>query len=137
MGVYTNNSNNTAPPTCMAQAEAKKSPTAAEESVPVTKTKSKTARPKPVYLWTVADSQKWLRRHCSERGATYSDLFQKHEITGRALLRITDDSLHRMGIEDEKDREDILREMIKQRLKTDIMEIRDMEMMNNVYENCY
>lgn len=42
-----------------------------------------------------------------------------------------------MGIVDEKDREDILREMIKQRLKTDIMEIRDMELMNNVYENCY
>lgn len=42
MGVYTNNSNNAAPPTCMAQAEAKKSPTAAEESVPVTKTKVQT-----------------------------------------------------------------------------------------------
>uniref|UniRef100_A0A8D8N259 Protein aveugle n=1 Tax=Culex pipiens TaxID=7175 RepID=A0A8D8N259_CULPI len=88
MGVYTNNSNNNAPPTCMAQAEAKKSPPAAEESVPVTKTKSKTARPKPVYLWTVADSQKWLRRHCSERCATYSDLFQKvgYSVSGMHCL---------------------------------------------------
>ncbi|KXJ77634.1 protein aveugle-like [Aedes albopictus] len=108
-----------------------------EETVPVAKTKTKTARPKPVYLWTVADTLKWLRRHCSEQSGKYSDLFQKHEITGRALLRITDDSLGRMGIDDNKDREDILREIIKQRLKTDIMEIRDMELMNNVYENCY
>ncbi|XP_058832934.1 protein aveugle [Topomyia yanbarensis] len=114
-----------------------------EESVPVVKVKTKTnevyykARPKPVYLWTVTDTQKWLRRHCSERCGKYTDLFQRHEITGRALLRITDYSLNRMGIADEKDREDILREMIKQRLKTDIMEIRDMELMNNVYENCY
>ncbi|XP_055530135.1 protein aveugle [Wyeomyia smithii] len=111
-----------------------------EETAPVVKTKNKenkAARPKPVYLWTVPDTQKWLRRHCSERCGKYSDLFQKHEITGRALLRITDNSLYRMGIEDEKDREDILREMIKQRLKTDIMEIRDMELMNNVYENLY
>ncbi|XP_065074445.1 protein aveugle [Ochlerotatus camptorhynchus] len=108
-----------------------------EETVPVVKAKTKTARPKPVYLWTVADTIKWLRRHCSEQCGKYSDLFQKHEITGRALLRITDNSLYRMGIVDDKDREDILREMIKQRLKTDIMEIRDMELMNNVYENCY
>ncbi|EAT34009.1 AAEL013728-PA [Aedes aegypti] len=108
-----------------------------EETTPVAKTKTKTARPKAVCLWTVADSLKWLRRHCSEQFAKYSELFIKHEITGRALLRITDNSLYRMGIDDEKHREDILREIIKQRLKTDIMEIRDMELMNNVYENCY
>uniref|UniRef100_A0A182W284 SAM domain-containing protein n=1 Tax=Anopheles minimus TaxID=112268 RepID=A0A182W284_9DIPT len=109
-----------------------------EETVPVAKTKMKTARPKPVYMWTVADTLKWLRRHCNERCAQYQELFQRHEITGRALLRITDElTLHRMGIHDEKDRDDILREIIKQRLKTDIMEIRDMELMNNVYQNCY
>ncbi|XP_052860131.1 protein aveugle isoform X2 [Anopheles cruzii] len=104
------------------------------ETAPVAKTKM--ARPKPVYMWTVADTLKWLRRHCSERCAQYQELFQRHEITGRALLRITDDSLYRMGILDEKDRDDILREIIKQILKTDIMEIRDMELMNNVYQNC-
>uniref|UniRef100_A0A182PGD0 SAM domain-containing protein n=1 Tax=Anopheles epiroticus TaxID=199890 RepID=A0A182PGD0_9DIPT len=109
-----------------------------EETVLVQKTKTKTARPKPVYMWTVADTLKWLRRHCNERCAQYQELFQRHEITGRALLRITDElTLYRMGIHDEKDRDDILREIIKQRLKTDIMEIRDMELMNNVYQNCY
>lgn len=37
---------------------------------------SKTARPKPVSLWTVADVQKWFIRHCGEY-AKYAELFQK------------------------------------------------------------
>lgn len=58
----------------------------------------------------------------------------QHEITGRALLRLSDNSLQRMGIENNRDREAIWRELVKQRLKTDIMEIRDMEYMNVYYE---
>ena len=41
-----------------------------------------------------------------------------------------------MGITDPVHRDSILREILKQKLKTDIMEIRDLELMNNVYENC-
>lgn len=78
---------------------------------------------------------KWYRRHCSEYGLEYQELFIKHEITGRALLRLNDDSLKRMGIEYDADRDAILKELLKQRLKTDIMEIKDLEHMNNVYEN--
>lgn len=39
-----------------------------------------------------------------------------------------------MGIENKIEREAILREILKQRLKTDIMEIRDLELMNIEYE---
>uniref|UniRef100_A0A1A9ZFR9 SAM domain-containing protein n=1 Tax=Glossina pallidipes TaxID=7398 RepID=A0A1A9ZFR9_GLOPL len=107
--------------------------------------RSKMARPKPVYLWTVTDVLKWYRRHCGEY-CKYSELFLKakgyiqhtktpvasteelpNEITGRALLRINDSSLQRMGIDNNCHRENIWREIVKQRLKTDIMEIRDME----------
>lgn len=100
-----------------------------EETVPQSKPRVKTARPKPVYLWTVVDVQKWFRRHCADY-IIYSELFSKHEITGRALLRITGDSLQRMGITNNRDREAIWREIVKQRLKTDIMEIRDLERMH-------
>lgn len=31
-------------------------------------------RPKPVNLWTVADVQKWYKRHCSEY-SMYAELF--------------------------------------------------------------
>lgn len=60
-------------------------------------------------------------------------IFQ-HEITGRALLRMTDNSLLRMGIQNNRDREAIWREIVKLRLKTDIMEIKDFELMNIYYE---
>lgn len=73
-------------------------------------------------------------RHCGEY-QQYLELFSKHEITGRALLRINDYSLQRMGISDSADREAIFREILKQRLKTDIMEIRDMEREINTYYN--
>lgn len=42
-----------------------------------------------------------------------------------------------MGITKNDDREAILKEILKQRLKTDIMEIKDLEHKNNVYENCF
>lgn len=77
--------------------------------------------------------QKWYRRHCSEY-LQYIDLFAQHEITGRALLRLNDSSLQKMGIENSRDREIIWREIVKQRLKTDIMEIRDLEIMNVYFE---
>lgn len=38
---------------------------------------NKTARPRPVYLWTVTDVQKWLRRHCSDYYPLYWDKFQQ------------------------------------------------------------
>lgn len=60
---------------------------------------------------------------------------KQHEITGRALLRLNDNSLQRMGIQNNRDREAIWREIVKQRLKTDIMEIRDLEFMQIYYEN--
>lgn len=58
----------------------------------------------------------------------------KHEITGQALLRLKDSSLHRMGIVNNRDREAIWRKIVKQRLKNDIMEIRNVEIMHIYYE---
>lgn len=58
----------------------------------------------------------------------------QHEITGRALLRLTDDSLLRMGIVNNQDRDAIWREIVKQHLKTDIMDLRDMDFMNLYFE---
>lgn len=51
----------------------------------------------------------------------------QHDITGRALVRINDNTLLRMGITNKDHREAIWREILKLRLKTDIVEIRDLE----------
>lgn len=63
----------------------------------------------------------------------YLELIFQHEITGCAFLRLSDDALRRMGIKSDQDREAILREILKQRLKADIMEFRDIDFMNIYY----
>ncbi|XP_075214908.1 protein aveugle-like [Lycorma delicatula] len=91
------------------------------------KPKSRAARPKPVYLWTVLEVQKWLRRHCSDYYPLYGEKFLQHEITGRVLVRINENSLLRLGIDNSAHRQELWREIMKLRLKTDILEIRDLE----------
>jgi len=53
----------------------------------------------------------------------------QHDITGVALVRLTQTHLQNMGIAEAKHREDIYREIAKLRLKSDLLEIR------NVYTN--
>ncbi|XP_053610651.1 protein aveugle [Plodia interpunctella] len=97
------------------------------------KPKAKATRPKAVYLWTEADVQKWLRRHCGDYYSLYWERFHEHDITGRALVRINDNTLLRMGITNKEHREAIWREILKLRLKTDIVEIRDLERRHNYF----
>lgn len=56
----------------------------------------------------------------------------KHDITGRALLRISDNSLRRIGIDNEQHRMEIWREIMKLHLKTDMLELKDIERRNNM-----
>lgn len=95
----------------------------------INKPKAKTNRPKAVYSWSTADVQKWLHRHCSEY-QSYAVNFAVHEVTGRTLLRITDNSLLRLGITNAEHRDAIWREILKLQLKNDIMEIRDNQKRN-------
>ncbi|XP_077285069.1 sterile alpha motif domain-containing protein aveugle [Arctopsyche grandis] len=94
------------------------------------KPKSKATRPRDIHLWSVPDVMKWFRRHCTDYYA-YSELFSKHDITGRALVRMNDNTLMRLGITNADHRNAIWREILKLKLKTDIMEIRDLERRNN------
>ncbi|XP_026469582.1 protein aveugle [Ctenocephalides felis] len=107
-----------------------------EEVLNTSKAKVKTARPKPVYLWTAVDVVKWLKRHCQDYYNEHVQKFKDHEITGQSLVRLNENTLLRMGILNNEHREGILREIIKLQLKRDIMEIRDLERnynMNDYY----
>nr|CAG4641388.1 EOG090X0LJK [Eulimnadia texana] len=89
--------------------------------------KPRATRPKPVYFWTIGDVQKWFRRHCSDFYLLYNDLFFQHAVCGKTLVRMNDLSLQRMGISNPQHREEIWRQITKLRLKTDILEMKDME----------
>jgi SAM domain (Sterile alpha motif) len=45
---------------------------------------------------------------------SFNHFSSKHDITGRSLLRLNDNSLKRMGIKNDTDRDAILKEILKQ-----------------------
>uniref|UniRef100_A0A3B3ZAX5 SAM domain-containing protein n=1 Tax=Periophthalmus magnuspinnatus TaxID=409849 RepID=A0A3B3ZAX5_9GOBI len=75
---------------------------------------------KPVALWTVQDVCKWLKKHCPNQHQIYSDAFKQHDITGRALMRLTDRKLERMGIIQEAQRQHILQQVLQLRVREEV-----------------
>lgn len=95
----------------------------ATPSVPVDENR----KPKHLSQWTNADVIKWLKRHCEHFYEQYGDLFLEHEITGRSLCRITDNMLERMGIELQDHRDELRRIIMKLKLKSDMVKLKDLE----------
>lgn len=87
----------------------------------------KTNRPKTVYFWNNIEVMKWLKRHCSDHHDLYAPLFQEHQITGRSLVRLNNESLARMGVSNPNHRDDLCRAILKLKLKSDILDLKDME----------
>ncbi|KAM9419935.1 uncharacterized protein ACWYII_022762 isoform 1-T1 [Salvelinus alpinus] len=75
---------------------------------------------KPVALWTQQDVCKWLKKHCPKQHQIYSDSFKQHDITGRALMRLTDRKLERMGIMQEGQRQYILQQVLQLRVREEV-----------------
>uniref|UniRef100_H3A1Q0 Sterile alpha motif domain containing 12 n=1 Tax=Latimeria chalumnae TaxID=7897 RepID=H3A1Q0_LATCH len=75
---------------------------------------------KPVALWTQQDVCKWLKKHCPNQHQIYSESFKQHDITGRALLRLTDKKLERMGIVQESQRQHILQQVLQLRVREEV-----------------
>ncbi|KAJ8409860.1 hypothetical protein AAFF_G00219190 [Aldrovandia affinis] len=75
---------------------------------------------KPVVLWTQQDVCKWLRKHCPLQYQAYSNSFKQHDITGRALMRLTDRKLERMGVEQDAQRQHVLRQALQLRVREEV-----------------
>lgn len=87
----------------------------------------KRARPLPVFFWETVHVMKWMKRRCADYYIMYANYFLEHEITGRSLVRLNDISLEKMGIKDVNHRDELCREILKLKLKSDILEMRDLE----------
>ncbi|XP_038601104.1 sterile alpha motif domain-containing protein 12 isoform X2 [Tachyglossus aculeatus] len=74
---------------------------------------------KPVALWTQQDVCKWLKKHCSNQYQIYS----------RALLRLTDKKLERMGIAPESVRQHILQQVLQLKVRE---EVRNLQLLTQV-----
>ncbi|XP_061101570.1 sterile alpha motif domain-containing protein 12 isoform X2 [Conger conger] len=75
---------------------------------------------KPVALWTQQDVCKWLKKHCPNQYQIYSDTFKQHDITGRALMRLTDRKMERMGIMQESQRQYVLQQVLQLRVREEV-----------------
>lgn len=94
----------------------------ATPSVPVDENR----KPKHLSQWSNADVIKWLKRHCEHFYEQYGDLFLEHQITGQTLCRVTDNMLERMGIELQDHRDELRRIVMKLKLKSDMVRLKDL-----------
>ncbi|XP_029022466.1 sterile alpha motif domain-containing protein 12 isoform X5 [Betta splendens] len=92
---------------------------------------------KPVALWTQQDVCKWLKKHCPTQHQIYSDSFKQHDITGRALMRLTDRKLERMGIMHDAQRQHILQQVLQLRVREEVrtLQLLTQESEHNTVEN--
>nr|XP_028708714.1 sterile alpha motif domain-containing protein 12 isoform X2 [Macaca mulatta] len=74
---------------------------------------------KPVALWTQQDVCKWLKKHCPNQ----------YQIYRRALLRLTDKKLERMGIAQENLRQHILQQVLQLKVRE---EVRNLQLLTQV-----
>ncbi|XP_031213856.1 sterile alpha motif domain-containing protein 12 isoform X1 [Mastomys coucha] len=86
---------------------------------------------KPVALWTQQDVCKWLKKHCPNQYQIYSESFKQHDITGRALLRLTDKKLERMGITQENQRQHILQQVLQLKVREEVRNLQLLTQDNN------
>ncbi|KAM4772674.1 sterile alpha motif domain-containing protein 12-like isoform 1-T2 [Rhinophrynus dorsalis] len=78
---------------------------------------------KPVSEWTVQDVCSWLQFGPLQDGAGLVQAACTHSISGRALLRLTDSLLQRMGVHQESLRRVILLEVLELRLQQELHEL--------------
>ncbi|XP_041419634.1 sterile alpha motif domain-containing protein 12 isoform X2 [Xenopus laevis] len=78
---------------------------------------------KPVSEWTVQDVCFWFQYGPLQDGAGLVQAAYAHSISGRALLRLTDDLLKRMGIHQENLRRLILLEVLELRLQQELHQL--------------
>ncbi|CAI5445672.1 unnamed protein product [Caenorhabditis angaria] len=77
---------------------------------------------RPIYFWTAVDVDQWLRRKKPKFALKYAHFFVRHNITGRVLVEISNDDLLEIGVDSVDDRQDLLLEIKKEKLYSDLDE---------------
>ncbi|XP_066560701.1 sterile alpha motif domain-containing protein 12 isoform X2 [Amia ocellicauda] len=79
---------------------------------------------KRVCLWTVQEVYDWVRVCYPSRQAAFLLAIVNHSISGRALLRLTDSKLERMGVGQEQHKE-ILHDVMILRVHEELENLND------------
>ncbi|XP_064304463.1 sterile alpha motif domain-containing protein 12-like isoform X1 [Phalacrocorax carbo] len=76
---------------------------------------------RPAGQWTVAEVGAWLAARSGS--AELAELAREHDVSGRALLRLTEGTLRRMGVAPRNRRRELLRELLRLRLQQELEEL--------------
>lgn len=61
----------------------------------------------------------WFRKYCGGLYSQYAPYFEEHEITGKVLISLTNESLKSMGITENQHRESILNQILLLKINSD------------------
>ncbi|KAK6490032.1 sterile alpha motif domain-containing protein 12-like [Huso huso] len=86
---------------------------------------------KRVSLWTVQKVHSWVRLQFPCCQTSFLLAIVNHAISGRALLRLTDSKLERMGIAQKQQRHDILQEVLSLRV------VEELDNLNEIVSECF
>ncbi|KAK0062903.1 protein aveugle, partial [Biomphalaria pfeifferi] len=89
---------------------------------------------KPLYFWTIADVNKWLKKHARDYFEMYKEIFNEHEVTGRTLIRMNDIKLEKIGITDPTHRHDLMQFILRLRLKHEMSDLRGLNQRGSGFE---
>ncbi|KAI3364103.1 hypothetical protein L3Q82_010929 [Scortum barcoo] len=80
---------------------------------------------KRVSLWSVEDVLQWVQDQLPDHMSTLQKAIIKHDISGRALLRLKDHHLELLGVEAEEQQQEILQDLLLLRVQEEINELID------------
>ncbi|KAL4235585.1 SAM domain (Sterile alpha motif) [Mactra antiquata] len=94
-------------------------------------TRSKT---KPLFFWTSADVNKWLKKHGGHCHDLYGEKFLEQEVTGRTLMRLTEIKLENIGITNSQHRQELMHYILKLRLKHEGTDLKGLDQKGSGFE---
>ncbi|XP_026527335.1 sterile alpha motif domain-containing protein 12-like [Pseudonaja textilis] len=81
---------------------------------------------RPVAQWTAAEVCAWLRgKTLGTPGSPLLEAANSHAISGKALLRLSEETLERMGIAPKSLREELLQEILLLRIQQEMEDLLD------------
>ncbi|KAG7508528.1 sterile alpha motif domain-containing protein 12-like [Solea senegalensis] len=80
---------------------------------------------KRVSLWTVEEVLEWVQDQYPAQMNKLHKAIIKHDISGRALLRLKDHHLELLGVEAEEQQQEMLQDLLLLRVQEEINELSD------------
>ncbi|KAM9339034.1 sterile alpha motif domain-containing protein 12-like [Symphorus nematophorus] len=81
---------------------------------------------KRVSQWSVEEVLEWVEGQFPAYMNTLQKAIIKHDISGRALLRLKDHHLELLGVEDEEQQQEILQDLFLLKVQEEINDLNDM-----------